>query len=360
MENRGSPSIIETKCNPSRHYLVAKLRDYRSRLDVYEARCGEVKEKMQIVASCKSHLDDIETMLGKGSFFRFINTFSIWHLFHRVDENFYLFMERSELKAYAWELTQALKLSPIPQTTKADWFSRLQEVLKKLEGTDGGSTVEDAAIMIKAAAYVNNDCVDNLFWDYWCRKFFVLIYTVSLLIILLFAFLFSHFNGSFAFCNWTACILGAMGGLGSGILSAQIENVPYGQFWTNVSCYALARPLQGALAALMVFWMLQSQYMIKIEPPLSPGQVAFTCKSSARIELPVAGTSPTKSAPFRNTSSAKQDPLVILKAAPGMQVYLYMLVLLIAGFSGDKLLRYISGKVTNKLFADAEKSKEGK
>ena len=390
MENQGPPSIIKRKYNPSRHYLVAKLCDYGARLEVFEAHWKNLQdnEKLKIVDSCKSLLKDIEAMLEKRRFLHF-NTFSIWHLFHRVDENFYLLMPVAELKAYAWELTQALKLSPIPQTTKTDWSSKLMEVYKKLEAqtpkdekpkddkVDKFSLLsqyspllsqyfgnvpkedkpkddknfdhetEEARRMIKAAAYINNDCIDNLFWDYWCRKLFVLIYAGLVLISSVVALLFVH--GSFILCDWSACFLGAMGGLGSGILSAQIENIPYGQFWTNVCAYALARPLQGAIAALMVFWMLQSQYLIKIDPPLAPGQITFTCSTSS-----------SKQAAFRNVTSNKQDPLVTLKAAPGMQVYLYMLVLYAAGFCGDKLMRNIAGSVINKLFAGAEKTKESK
>lgn len=48
------------------------------------------------------------------------------------------------------------------------------------------------------------------------------------------------------------------------------------------------------------------------------------------------------------------------RSAKGVQIYLYLLVLLIAGFSGDKMLRTVTEKVSNKLFAEAEKTKDGK
>jgi hypothetical protein len=35
-------------------------------------------------------------------------------------------------------------------------------------------------------------------------------------------------------------------------------------------------------------------------------------------------------------------------------------MLFLAGFTGDKLLKYISDKVTSRLFNEAEKTKEGK
>lgn len=361
MSQESPKSIIQKRCNPSRQYLVGKLRDYRSRLDLYAVRWQNDVEKKLIVASCISHMDDIDTMMQEDGAQWFKKSFSVWHLFHRVDENFYLLMVRPELKAQAWELIQGLKISPIVQQTKADWIIRLQEVLKKLEDPNINDTdiVPDAAQLLNSAAYIHNDCVDNLFWDYWCRKFFALAYTFSLLCVLL-VFLKLYLSSHIIFCTQTAIILGAMGGLGSGILTTQIESIPYGQFWVSTLYHIFVRPIQGAVAALMVFWMLQSQYLIKIDPALAPGRTVFTCTSSARVELPVVCSPPSTSATFRNVSGSKQDPLLVLKAAPGMQVYLYMLVLLIAGFSGDKVLRFVTDKVTGKLFADAEKTKDGK
>jgi len=41
-----------------------------------------------------------------------------------------------------------------------------------------------------------------------------------------------------------------------------------------------------------------------------------------------------------------------------MSVFPYMLLLLIAGFAGDKLLKGVTDKVMTKLFNDAEKTKD--
>ena len=291
----------------------------------------------------------------------FKKNFAIWHLFHRVDESFYQLMTRSELKAQAWELIQGLKISPIPQQTKTDWIVKLQEILKKLEDSvvKDADIIGDASQALRAAAYIHNDCVDNLFWDYWCRKFYALIYTVALLSLLAF-FLNFYLTDRFTFCTRTAIILGMLGGLGSGILTSQIDSIPYGQFWVSTLYHILVRPIQGAVAALMVFWMLQSQFLIKVDPPLAPGRIVFSCRSSARIELPITCSPPSVATTFRNISGSKQDPLLIVKSAPGMQVYLYMLILLVSGFSGDKVLRFVADKVTGKLFAEAEKTKEVK
>ncbi|WP_243371634.1 hypothetical protein [Geotalea sp. SG265] len=359
LTNRIYP-IINKKMNPSRQYLVGKQRDYQRRLNGFKARWVQNSEKMTVIDSCQSHLDDIECMLNVKCKKIYKKTFTIWHLFHRIDEYFFLLMNEAELKANGWELLQGLKISPVTQQAKTEWIVKLQEMLKKLDVPNPSPRdVSEAAQLFSSAAYIHNDCVDNLFWDYWCRKFFSLIYTIGLLAaLIIFVFLYYHTN--FLLCSFTAALLGAMGGLLSGIMTTQIESIPYGQFWVSIFYHSMVRPIQGAIAAVIFFWMLQSQYMIKIDPPLSPGKVVFTGSSTCRIEMPAVMSPRSGPAVFRNMSNPKQDPLLVLKAAPGMQLYLYMLVLLIAGFSGDKVLRYVSDKVSGRLFAEAEKTKEAK
>jgi len=304
-------SIICKKMNPSRQYLIGKQRDYRMRLDQYRVRWGGNPEKMAIISACQSHLDDIDLMLGDNCAKRFKKTFTIWHLFHRIDEYFYLLMNGSELKAQGWELVQGLKISPISLQTKTDWIVKIQEMLKKFDGPDAATErdVNEAAQILTAASYIHNDCIDNLFWDYWCRKFFALIYTASLLVLLsLFIGLYCYAKIALSACS--ALLIGAIGGLVSGIMTGQIESIPYGQFWVSTIYQALVRPIQGAIAALMVFWMLQSQYMVKIEPPLMPGRVVFTCSSSSRIELPVSCSPPSVVSNFGNHSAGRAVPKV--------------------------------------------------
>lgn len=365
------PNPLCAKMNASRQFLFGKYRDYRARLDIYRSRHSDTEGRTAIVNACQSHLDDINCLLHTKCSFWANKSFLIWHLFHRVDEYFYLLMNQAELKAQGWELLQGLRISPISSQTKADWMAKIQETIKKLDTlteSDQPKVCQEAAQILNCAAYIHNDCVDNLFWDYWCRKLFVLIYVAGLIGLIALLFML-YYHSAFTFCAATAMLIGAGGGMVSGIMTSNIDTIPYGQFWVNTCYQAFVRPLQGAIAALMVFWMLQSQYLVRIDPPLQPGQIIFSCTSSGRIELPVT-TSPrsiaaTFSAPTSSKSGSrppatKNDPLLVLNSAPGMQVYLYMLVLLIAGFSGDKALRYVSDKVSNRLFADAEKTKESK
>ena len=126
---------------------------------------------------------------------------------------------------------------------------------------------------------------------------------------------------------------------------------------------------------MMPFWLLQSQYLIAIEPPLKPGTKIIQCVSGFPCEVPVhvdvpsrgsvkvlsaEGMSPAGFTSIAAVEKAENTQIVTLKAAKGMEIYLYLLVLLISGFSGDKVLKTVTDKVSNKLFAEAEKTKDGK
>ena len=122
--------------------------------------------------------------------------------------------------------------------------------------------------------------------------------------------------------------------------------------------------------------MLQSQYLIKIDPPLDCASVAFSfnscpeTKSSAKAV--VAGVFETftsqksrdmlaKTAAGASSDQSKNsNTLIILNAAKGKEIYLYLLVLLMAGFSGDKILKTVSDKTLARLYTEADKTKEVK
>jgi len=104
--------------------------------------------------------------------------------------------------------------------------------------------------------------------------------------------------------------------------------------------------------------MLQSQYLIKVSPPLSRTSAAFSCYScpqtmSQTVKTAAGGQSD-------ENKNANSNTLIILNAAMGKEIYLYLLILLMAGFSGDKILKTVSDKTFAKLYADADKTKEAK
>lgn len=354
--------------------MQGKLFDYRQRLKLLAAGELPYYAGKETVNTCKEYIEAIEQAINTPGLFWSKKTFSAWHLFHRMDETFLLLMEFPELKAQGMELIQGYKSSSLPQQTKSEWLTRLQDMMKKLDGDPKEGDFHEAAHLFKSALYIYNDSVDNLFWDIWCKKFIALIYTFALML-LLFTFIgFAYYNAGISVCLITVLLVGAMGGLASGLITFDAVSFAYGHFWSVTFYHTFVRPLLGAIAALMVFWLLQSQYLIAIEPPLKPGTKIVYCENGLPCEYPVVINPPKQATiagsdiykqvalPFTRISSVavKSQTTITLKAAEGMQIYLYLLVLLIAGFSGDKVLKFVTDKVSNKLFAEAEKTKEVK
>lgn len=361
--------IFAGRANPSRQYMMGKLFDYQQRLKLFENDRDPV-----IVQTCRNYLAAIEETVTSPGMLWFKKSFTAWHLIHRFDETLFLLMSIPELKAQAWEMLQGLKQSSLPQQAKTDWSARITTCLAKLDSANPGEADRaEMAYLLNSAVYVYNDYVDNLFWDIWCKKFIAVIHTGFLLMLLGMLMAFCYLNGGLSVCLATVLLLGAMGGVGSGLLTFDPVSMAYGHFWSVTFYHTFVRPLQGAIAALLTFWLLQGQYLIAIEPPLIPGTKIVSCVKGLPCEFPVVINAPptgtikngifnqASSAVFAKISTTKSTGQTItLKAAEGMQIYLYLLVLLIAGFSGDKVLKFVTDKVSNKLFAEAEKTKEGK
>lgn len=374
-DSDSTTDMLRSRSNPSRQYMIGKLFDYRKRLELLEAYPNkeDIGRDVKIAAS-RDYLDAITEVLSSKGILGKQKAFTAWHLFHRLDETLYLLMDASELKAQTVEFIQGLKRSTLPQQSITEWTAKLEEGLKKLSHVESGERERaELAFVLNSAAYVYNDYVDNLFWDIWCKKFIALIHTLFLTVAVCGLVVFTCYNEGISLCLITVLLIGAMGGLGSGILTSQPVSIAYGHFWSVTLYHAFVRPLQGAIAALMTFWLLQSQYLIAIDPPVKPGTKIIQCVKGVPCEVPVNVNLPKhgtvkilgyrcmSTATFTTIStSAQKNQAITLKAADGMQIYLYLLVLLIAGFSGDKVLKAVTDKVSNKLFADAEKTKEAK
>jgi hypothetical protein len=358
--------------NPGVEHLVGMLMEYRAAIEEYRLHLKGDAERKALLDLCEHKIEEAERALLFNGRFR-VKIFVAWDLFHQIAADLILCMEAPELSAYGRKLIGDIRLSSLPDTTKTDAILRLDNSLKKLDGQNPDATDLDRARHVaRTETRTLNTHVDSLFWDIWTRKFICLIYTGLLLLhLLVFLNRYSAGTGFDITCISNVALLGAMGGLLSGIFSGDIQSIAKGHFWVSTLYYSLVRPVQGALAAMAMFWMLQSQYLIKIEPPLDEGSSIFTNLSSGRGKSSTSTLKQVKSAKtsgeaFTNNSSGKQNAsekrtsLIVLNSAAGKQGYLYVLVLLLAGFSGDKLLKTVSDKVTGRLFAEAEKTKESK
>ena len=347
-----TPSIVSSfRSNPSVEYLLANLVIHRHTLELLEARYKDDAEKRPRLQLCRKSLDEAGAALMKRPFRR---TFLAWGLFHQVAEEMIMFLDKEELAAEGKKIELDIKLSALPETTKGGWLARLGEVLKPLAGADPTVVeVSSARQTIRTATNALNSQTDNLFWEIWTKKLFGLIYAAMLVIGLALFILLGSLSSGYLLCVGNVLLLGAIGGVASGILSADPQYVAKGQFWVSTLYYSLVRPTLGALAALIVFWMLQSQYLIQIKPPADCRKAVLNCLTCPQDEL-------QGKAAQDEPKTTEHSTLIVLNALPGQQIYLYLLVLLLAGFSGDKVLKTVADKTFAKLFAEAEKTKSAK
>ena len=347
-----TPSMAASySSNPSVEYLLASLVIHRHTLEMLDARYKDDPQQRGRLQLCRKSLDEAGEALRKRPFRR---SFLAWGLFHQVAEEMIMFLNKEELAAEGKKIELDIKLSALPEAAKSGWLTRLSEVLKALSGANPtASEVDSARQTIKTALNSLNSQTDNLFWEIWTKKLFGLIYAVMLVTGLLLFISSCSLSTGFLLCIGNVLLLGAIGGVASGILSADPQYVAKGQFWVSTLYYSLVRPTLGALAALMVFWMLQSQYLIQIKPPADCRKAVLNCLTHPQDE-------PSDKAAQDKPNAADHSTLIVLTAVPGQQIYLYFLVLLLAGFSGDKVLKIVADKTFAKLFAEAEKTKAAK
>ena len=353
--------------NFSVQHVIAEYLDCKDTLESFANRWQNDPDRRKRMVQAGLKLQEIREALMPEQWWKCRKIFLAWRLIHRVAEDLILLMNCEELAAQGRKIIHNLKTSPLPDIVRLDWISSVEEKLKKLEDSiqNGSCEIEKGTPQLfRTVTNIINDNVDDRFWDIWCRRLLIFIYTGLLVIGLLSQFAQFYRSGVFSLGIDDVILLGAMGGVASGILTSEQEYMAKGHFWISVISYPLTRLTQGALVALVVFWMIQCNYFIRIEPPLERYNKAFFCMTSPVWHDPAFRRNSVRRKPvpvtFHSYSSEKKEPILDLKAPPGKQIYLYLLVLFFAGFTGDKLLKFISDKVTSRLFSEAEKSKQAK
>lgn len=384
-ENKNQESEIQKlqiqsfeRLNPSKQHLVAELIDCRKTIEYLTGSLKDTElEKKGIIKLCTQKLDEAEGAAKKN------DIFATWHLIHRVYEELVLLMNKEELLALGSKLIQDLMNTSFSDSVKNVWKTKIEEELTELKNVKNGAVaVEDteatkeskdetatgdytkkARQLFKTVLNVINDHTDNRFWEIWSKKFLTMIYTGALILSMGAFFYYYTKQGNSTIECLGVILLGVMGGLASGIFTGETPYMEKGHFWISTVYHFLIRPTSGALAAVIMFWMIQGQYLIKIDPPLPTEQVnsapSGTKQDSPGTTAPQVGESKASTPPAGEENTDKTS-LIVFAAAKGRQIYLYMLILLMAGFSGDKLLRTVSDKMLSKLFSEAEKTKEAK
>jgi len=362
--------------NPSIEALISKYLELENRIrslkDEQESSSSQDPERQRIITFCEDKIREAKAAIFPECRAHRRRVFLAWRLLHRASEELILLMEPEELIPFGTRLKLELKMAPMPETHQVEWIGKLSFTMQKLEQSAGQSdgqgesvsgsagtppqTLGDcnftkiAARQFKNIAKAVNDSVDDRFWDLWVQKLIALLYAGLLILggILFFGKYYQGIcQGDKEFCVASILLLGGSGGLVSGLLSGEKETIPKSHFWFPLSYYAVVRPLIGSVAALVLFWALQSEFLIKISPHPSGREISQ-----------LSGQPPTP--PL--TADAPQDSLsvstITLRTVAGKEQYLLMIMLLFAGFSGDKLLKVVADRVTMRLIAEAEKTKK--
>lgn len=342
---------LHDRMNASVQNLFAEYVDASDQLELLDKQIKDVDKKL-IVDHCRPKVEALKEAIDHRKIV------AAWRLLHRVQEELLLLVEPAQLRAEAQRVSQTIQLSALSETLKKEWMARLDEAMKKIEN-NGANEEMKARQLIKMAANVINDFTDDQFWDIWARRWMSFIYSGMIMVLMpamMFALYFYAKAPSFAATYALLLMLGAIGGYASGIWGSGEEYFAKGYFWTYTCYYGLARPVSGILAALVMFWMLQVQLYIKVDPPISAVQVAAPMAATPAAQPVSRGTNTTEAKP----PSPAAEPTLITIKTPGkdVSVYAYMLLLLVAGFAGDKLLKSLTDKVMKKLFAEAEKTKD--
>ncbi len=371
-DDAAKEEFLATWMNPSVENLVAEYIECKEQLDLL----GLQDEKQNggrnkdIIEFCKTKVKELETALKPKFFSRRIS--AAWRLLHRLQEEMILLIPVEQLNAEGENLIRALKLSAIPDQVKNDWVQLLQEKLKAFDANKP-DVVAETRQLIRTASNVLNDFTDDQFWDIRTKRWMSFVYLILMIIILIGFSCSNPFNSA----NITSTILylGIIGGLASGILSGEQEFFAKGSFWIPTFYYALVRPAFGVLGAFIMFWMLQGQIFIKVDPPLqfvAQGNITVpsdasktavkatdTSKGAVKASEKSTESASSGSRTAQNETTSNNGAQVVF-TSPNKEssIYIYILLLLIAGFSGDKILKSISDKVMSKLFTQAEKNKD--
>lgn len=352
--------------NPSIEHLVSKYLEYMNYIELHcqKRAQGHLPENAAEDARdlalrfCQDKLKELHSLLFP-SFGMGARVIAAWQLLHRVSEEMILLMNREELIGFGVRLKRQITTMAMQEMLKKEWTDIVKGQLTKIAKEQASpDDIRETQQLFKNIYRSVNDTVDDQFWDLWAKKFLAFSYTIALALLTVIFFV-GELGGGPCLTLGKILLLGAMGGLMSGVFTSEGDSLPKGHFWVPTLYYLLARPLMGLLAALVIFWAVESQFLVTIEPPYRGRIIACETANTERGETAKPEISALAPAMVKEEGEVKVSP-VAMKARTGREHYLYMLLFLCAGFAGDKLLKAIADRVTAKLLARAEKTKEPK
>ena len=358
--------LVDRFFNPSIEHLVSKYLEYTNCIELLcrQREKGHLPEEeagdpgVLALRFCQDKLREVRSLLFPSSGMR-ARVIAAWQLLHRVSEEMILLMNREELIGFGVRLKRQIATTAMQEILKKEWTDIVKGQLAKIaKAQPPQDDLRETRQLFKNIYRSVNDTVDDQFWDLWAKKFLAFSYTLALALLMA-IFFFGELTGGPCLTLGKILLLGAMGGLMSGVFTSEGDSLPKGHFWVPTLYYLLARPLMGLLAALVIFWAVESQFLVAIEPPYRGRITACETANKEGGETATPEISAPPPATVKEEGEVKVSP-VTMKARTGREHYLYMLLFLCAGFGGDKLLKAIADRVTAKLIARAEKTKEPK
>ncbi|MDG5814013.1 hypothetical protein QA601_02910 [Chitinispirillales bacterium ANBcel5] len=360
--------------NPSTQIVYSFYQQAREDFNVYrKLERNQSEEEQKVLDACKSRLDMVERALVSCNPLE--NTNFVWRTLHRVKEDFLLLMPDEELRSESLKIRTDLEKSSLPKSVINAWVKKLDDLIEKPGSPDSKAslsmrllnaskrTLDDLIndlisanqshnqqhtierYVCRGALRELNDFTDENFWDIWVKKWMQFVYSV--LLVFLTYVLWRMGTVSTLICKASGVepaivpvlLLGAMGGITSGILSSSQELFSKGSFWIPTIYHSLSRSLVGGITALVIFWLIIGNFLISISP-----RVIICCNDQVGISNPQPDR--TTALISINTPDQSASRIVLL------------LLLFLGGFAGDKLLKSVCDKVLGNLYQKAEKTKQ--
>lgn len=324
--------------DPTEQPLWAKLAELNNSLDIIEKHTLDDFQK-EILKICREKLDQArECIKPFGKLFRVIpipkrkyyNIF--WNLTHRIDEDIILLIEHNELLAKAIEIKTSFDMNIKERGIREEWLGgngkkgRLIEAIEELEK---GNNNKNIRYIIKELLGIINGRMDDLFLRISLNKKVILCSAILLGIFMVvfwvcnFIPLLGSWEGSLLEKVISISLLGIMGAYLSNFMTTGDFLFIKGSFWIFMLYHIVARPIIGCFAAIFIYILEQSKLVFSI-------------------------------------GETMEEQLITLNVSSDVIGYVYAILAIVSGFSGDKIIKNMIDKVLKRLEEKAEKTTETK
>ncbi|HEX3019561.1 MAG TPA: hypothetical protein VHP36_04635 [Chitinispirillaceae bacterium] len=388
---------LKRMINPSLAILLSEVIDIEKNLELLGSQKNFNDQKKILLKHCNDKIKLVRISIT--SFGQKKVNFA-WRLLHRVKEDMILLMEREELETECRRTINKINRSVMINAEKTGWTEKISIGLERLQKASQSESkgeydhqLKKLQVICKGASAELNDLTDDQFWDIWTIRWMQIIYSFMGVVTL------TLFIWKYIACPeldiYKVLLIGMLGSLASGLISGVKEFFAKGTFWIPTLYYTIGRPLVGIISAIVMLWLIMGKILISIEPM---GDICIEagkcCSEKNRTQCPLQNPDSIKSDTGKGLSennhsnnllmvqnnqqekrSEKKDSvdqssnesdttrgntILIYYTAPNecSAQIIIMVFLFFAGFAGDKLLKSISCKVIERMFINAEKTKD--